>query len=142
MAHSLVQPDPLTFGKNSVRMINNNNCVCKSILWHAHTQSTCSNLIIISVYDGLAQPLVVAWQKNKSCQARHSLTVPLLQALSDRTTVWLSHWKINKLLVAYPLPHHLCSPLLSECRHLNLHDHHFAIVLLTSRVDALSRYYR
>lgn len=36
-------------------------------------------LIIISVCDGLAQPLVVAGQKTKSCRAQRSLTVPLPQ---------------------------------------------------------------
>ncbi len=52
----------------------------------------------------------------------------------------LSHWKIDKLLVAYPplLPRHPCPPLLSECHHHDLHDHPFAVVILIDHLDALS----
>lgn len=39
-----------------------------------------------------------------------------------------------------PLPRHSCSPLLSECHNHNLHYHHFAVVILTDHIDALSIY--
>lgn len=108
-------------------------------------------LLIICMCDGLDQPLVVAGQKNKSCQCLSSASSWLSLCLKC-PVIWsyhslalaLSHWKINKLLVAYPsppLPRHPCSPLLSECHHHDFHDNHFTVVILTDHMDALSLYY-
>lgn len=85
----------------------------------------------------------------KSILLVSELSILWLSLCLKRPVIWsyhslalaLSHWKINKLLVAYPpslaiLAHHSSVIVIITM----IIDYHFAIVVLTDRMNALSLY--